>query len=139
MIAMPGTDKPRHAMRVTIAVTALAMLAVTTLPWRAQSRSDTEREAACEYVRGLERSQAGRRALAARRPGPVVAFLGDSYTQGLFLPDPLDAFPYLLADRLDIAPVVDGRGGSGFVSDGACPGTVFADRLERVMAAHPDV
>lgn len=94
---------------------------------------------ACAAVTDLEANNAERRAAAASATGPKIAFLGDSYTQGQKLDDPLKAFPYVAASALHDAPIVNGRGGSGFVYDGPCADSTFADRVESVLTEKPAI
>lgn len=107
------------------------LLAVAGTLFIRDQRRDARAAEDCQDVRAVE-SEIGdaRDRLAAGEP--VVAFYGDSYTQGMAIDDPLDAYPYATAELLDIAPVVDGVGGSGFVAAGPCGDAPLGDRLQSV-------
>lgn len=68
---------------------------------------------------------------------PRIAFLGDSLTVGVGAPSER-GYAWLTAAELDWpVAVVDGVSGSGYVAPGA--GRPMPDRVERVIAAGPDV
>jgi lysophospholipase L1-like esterase len=102
------------------------------------NRTQTQ-TAACSAITDLEAANSSRRLDAAHGSGPKIAFLGDSYTEGQHLDDPLKAFPYVAAAKLGDAPLVNGRGGSGFVYDGPCADSKFLDRVNSVMAENPAI
>lgn len=97
-------------------------------------QAESSRAVQCEAVRAVER-QVGEERAAIATHVPEFVVLGDSYAQGMGLEDPLDAYPYLLDDR----PLVNGSGGSGYLSDGPCDDALFIDRLSSVLASEPEV
>lgn len=100
---------------------------------------DNTRTAACDEVNRLEDANASRRASAIDPSKPLIAFLGDSYTQGQKMDDPLDAFPYIAAEIAGDSALVNGRGGSGFVFDGPCADQAFSYRIDSVLSHDFDV
>lgn len=118
---------------IVAAVIVLGVLAAggVFLANRAQAQA-----AACAAVTDLEAANQDRRD-AAKSAGASIAFLGDSYTQGQKLDDPLTAFPYVAAKDLGASPTVNGRGGSGFVFDGPCADSRYADRIKAVLRTEP--
>lgn len=65
--------------------------------------------------------------------------IGDSYSVGNDLPDPLnEVWEVLLARREGWQLTVRAIGGTGFVNGGACGDQVFQQRLAQVLADKPD-
>jgi lysophospholipase L1-like esterase len=64
---------------------------------------------------------------------PKLAVLGDSYTQGMYLDKPTDAYPYLL----DPTALVDGSGGSGYSSGGPCGSNQLTNRVAHIIGTKP--
>lgn len=65
-------------------------------------------------VQGLRRQASGGDAESG------FAVIGDSYAQGIYLENPLDAYPYRLQSVGTGSVVVDGSGGTGSVAAGPC-------------------
>jgi lysophospholipase L1-like esterase len=103
-------------------------------------RAATDRTArACALVHATTARAAAEQSGRPSGAGDLIAFLGDSYTQGMYLPDPLQAFPYVAAqDRGDRA-LVDGVGGSGYISQGPCLDGALLNRVDAVTADRPAV
>lgn len=96
------------------------------------------RAASCTLISETESLYANQRKELAGR-APEVAFLGDSYSEGLYIGTPLEAFPYVLAKELDAAIAVNGVGGSGYVAGGPCGDQQLATRLDAVLQTKPKI
>lgn len=67
---------------------------------------------------------------------PVVAVLGDSWSVGLGLDDPLRSWPSRLPGEVHVF----GFSGSGFsVGAGSCPGVAYETRADDALRIDPDV
>lgn len=86
----------------------------------------------------LEEAVEGDRDDARSRGGRLIAFLGDSYAQGVCLDSPLSAFPYLCVPVIN-SVLVNGRGGSGYSRSGPWPNSTFLERLPVILQMKPDV
>ena len=92
----------------------------------------------CKELTRLTTSTAHERAaLAAQLPGPTAVFFGDSYTQGVGLPDIKDDYAYVTARQLHWTPILNAAGGTGYVSGGPCHGKQLSSRVGQVAAHHP--
>lgn len=102
-------------------------------------RHNIVQQQACQRIEALERSVRAERTERAAHGKPLVAFLGDSYTEGQHLPSAFDGFPYAATKGSGAAVMVDGIGGSGYTTSGPCKDDSLADRLPGVLRADPDV
>ncbi|MGY2080191.1 SGNH/GDSL hydrolase family protein [Modestobacter sp. SYSU DS0657] len=69
----------------------------------------------------------------------TVAFLGDSYTEGVGSSDGA-GYVSSTAHALGIVPIVFAEGGTGYVNPGDDPGeSTYGERVAAVVAAKPDV
>jgi lysophospholipase L1-like esterase len=117
------------AMGIGLLVVAVVAVGV----WSA-AREDPEDVAPCWAVLEAERDLG---------PGPLtsgsptIAVLGDSFSLGIGVAGPEEAWPAALGQRLGAEVVVDGVGGTGFTTRGFCPENPVAYG-ERVDADPPD-
>lgn len=133
----------RHGRNLwkTITVTTAAVLVVGgvgAFQWR-EYTADARQAAQCEQVLATEDKVFDDRVAAAT--GDLrFAVIGDSYAQGMYLDDPMVAFPYRLnAKTGGGAVLVSGSGGSGFTADGPCGGRQIVNRLGAVLDRKPPV
>ena len=70
----------------------------------------------------------------------TAVVLGDSYAQGLGLPDPrAQSWPALVGKDRDWTTYVNAVGATGFVNGGFCGNEQFAARLEAVLGRQPQI
>lgn len=70
----------------------------------------------------------------------TIVVLGDSYSAGAFLADPLhEAWPVVMGERLHATVIIDGIGGTGFTNGGYCGDDAYATRADRVLSIEPDL
>jgi lysophospholipase L1-like esterase len=70
----------------------------------------------------------------------TIVVLGDSYSAGSFLADPLhEAWPVVMGELLHATVIIDGIGGTGFTNGGFCFDDQYATRTERVLSIQPDL
>lgn len=100
------------------------------------SEAQAKRAESCKLIKETEAVYANLRRNAAGRV-PKVAFLGDSYSEGLYLATPLEAFPYLVGKIRGLSVAVNGVGGSGYVAGGPCEGQQLSTRLDVVLQSKP--
>jgi lysophospholipase L1-like esterase len=80
-----------------------------------------------------------KRMALSRGDKPLLGVLGDSWAQGAELENPLEAFPYGVADLTEMRVLVDGKQGTGYLNDGPCKDEPFDERLAAMLAADPDI
>lgn len=97
-----------------------------------------DRAASCTLISETESLYANQRKELAGRT-PEIAFLGDSYSQGLYIATPIDAFPYIVGKEFGAAIAVNGVGGSGYVAGGPCGGQQLSTRLDAVLKMNPKI
>lgn len=130
----------RKRVLLIVCAVVIALLAGGFVGYKAY-RANQDREAlarACEAVIALNESVEARRAKAAG-DDPELAVIGDSYAQGQYLDDPLDAFPYVLADNLGMSVTVEAVGGTGYVRAGPCGDQQLVSRLDAALATSPEL
>jgi len=121
--------RPRLWIAAGITLLVIVAAAVGTAVWR-----DGEDAAACWAVVDAEK---------ALGPGPVtsgsptITALGDSYSLGVGVAGPEEAWPAVLGRRLGAEVVVDGVGATGLTTRGFCPESPVSYG-ERVDADPPD-
>lgn len=126
-----------HSRWVGLAVTFLILAAGGAYGFR-EHRHEQFVAKKCDAVEQVEVDLGTRRNEALRQvDGPVIAFVGDSYTQGQWLDDPLKSYAYVVADDFAQAPYVDGRGGTGFENGGPCGDQEFFNRVGRAAGQRP--
>lgn len=103
----------------------------------AERKADAARKALCELVRAVETPSVRAARQRARAGRTHLVFIGDSYTQGVSLPDPLSTYPYVLHRTLGAGVVVDGEGSTGILSDGPCGGGRFDRRMAALRPYQP--
>lgn len=98
----------------------------------------TSGERGCQMVTALNAARGDRSAPVTTGMGTVVV-LGDSYAQGVGLPDPRNqAWPAWYGRSTRTTVWVDAVGATGIVSGGYCGGQSFATRLPEVFTHHPN-
>lgn len=127
--------RKRTKVWVGVAV-GVALIAASAVGLKLRMGEQT-RAAACAAIEDTESRAAAGRARALDRPGELIAFLGDSFTEGMKIDDPLSAYPTVVGDALEVPVLVNGVGGSGFANSGPCPNSTFAERLPAVLEAAP--
>jgi acyl-CoA thioesterase-1 len=101
--------------------------------WAAPGDAEASQAERCRDIRTASEE---RRAVVAREPGPRIAVIGDSWSQGTDLADPAGSWP----SRLQGTVVVDGFGGSGFtIAASPCRDVAFPLRVDRALATGPDL
>jgi acyl-CoA thioesterase-1 len=101
--------------------------------WAAPGDAEASQAERCRDIRTASEE---RRAVVVREPGPRIAVIGDSWSQGSDLPDPTASWP----SRLPGTVVVDGFGGSGFTAEASpCRDVAFQLRVDRALATKPDL
>jgi lysophospholipase L1-like esterase len=137
-----ATSTHRRWKRVglLLALGALTLLGFVGYTIASHSPRDHQSERDCRLITAQLRSTAAERSALSRVPGaPTAVFLGDSYAQGLELPDVRDSYVYVTAKAKHWRAVVNAIGGTGYVNGGPCGGQQLITRVPRVVALRPSV
>jgi lysophospholipase L1-like esterase len=70
---------------------------------------------------------------------PTAVVIGDSYSAGVLLPNPREAWPTILAREEHWKAYVEGVSTTGVTTDGFCPNQNFLHRLPKALAHHPQI
>lgn len=127
---------------VFLAALAGVLLALpSVLPREAATPAAATQHCGPAYPASIAKWDVTRDALyAASRGDHVIAFLGDSYTQGVMLQALDQDYAAIAAREIGWRPWLAGRGGTGYVNGGPCGGGAsYAVRVPDALRAHPDV
>ncbi|WP_091947967.1 SGNH/GDSL hydrolase family protein [Trujillonella endophytica] len=130
MRARPNLSRPL-VIGLVLALVVIAGVAV----WWTQRGEDPD-EALCRTISAEVEARDDERPVATG--GEVAVILGDSYSQGMLLPDQREqAWSTALGRLQGWTTYVDAIGGTGFVNGGSCGGQTFGSRVEHVLEWSP--